>query len=484
VLQIVNMIPKSLSGETDQDSEPNLAVNPEQPNQIVATAFTQDPMNGNRAPVYVSQDACATWSLRPIVPGGPGTADITVGFGSRGGALYAGILNFTTFNFNVLRTANPFALTPMKLLVDRPNEDQPWVSAITAHAGANDHDQVYVGHNDFGAQPATASVELSRDAGGGEPPAGFKTHAIEGRPTLGQDGPPVRPAAHVDGTVYVAFQRWVKVLPSSPSDVSMDVVVARDDQHGRGPTPFRALVDSQDGKPGVRVAKGRFIRFTSSTGPLGQERIGADLAIAVDPSNSDNVWLAWCDRVGGATGTDWTMHVCHSTDRGQTWGNRNLRTVTNAKNPTLAVNANGLVGLMFQQLVGAGPAGRWVTQLETTGDAWATAPRASCCTPPTRRSRRAKGCPTWATTSACSRWAPTSTGSSRARTGRRRPTSPTASPTSATPTSPPRRCSAPTTPRRSTSRSIRSSSGTRPQGREYRAQLIHVTLRPGLGHGG
>jgi hypothetical protein len=49
VLQIVNMIPKSLSGETDQDSEPNLAVNPEQPNQIVATAFTQDPMNGNRA---------------------------------------------------------------------------------------------------------------------------------------------------------------------------------------------------------------------------------------------------------------------------------------------------------------------------------------------------------------------------------------------------------------------------------------------------
>ena len=43
--------------------------------------------------------------------------------------------------------------------------------------------------------------------------------------------------------------------------------------------------------------------------------------------------------VGGATGTDWTMNMCHSTDRGQTWGNRNLRTVTNAKNPTLAVNA-------------------------------------------------------------------------------------------------------------------------------------------------
>src|SRR3954467_3782194 len=132
------MIPKALSGETAQDSEPNIAVNPEQPDQIVATAFTLDPMNGSRAPVYVSQDAGATWSLRSIVPGGPGTADISIAFGSRGGTLYAGILNFTTFNFNVLRTANPFALTPMTLLVDRPEEDQPWVTAMTAHAGADD----------------------------------------------------------------------------------------------------------------------------------------------------------------------------------------------------------------------------------------------------------------------------------------------------------------------------------------------------------
>ena len=374
MLQIVNMIPKVLSGETAQDSEPNIAVNPEQPNQIVATAFTLDPMNGSHAPVYVSQDTGATWSLRSIVPGGPGTADISVAFGSRGGTLYAGILNFTTFNFNVLRTANPFALTPMTLLVDRPEEDQPWVTAMTAHAGADDHDQVYIGHNDFSAQPTTASIELSRNARSRTRPAGFRSKVVEGRSTVGQDGPPVRTAAHVDGTVYGAFQRWVKVLPSGRGDIDMDVVVTRDDKHGRGATPFRALTDSHDGKPGVRVAKNRFIRFTASTGPLGQERIGADLAIAVDPSSSDKVWLAWCDRVGGATGTDWTMHVCHSTDRGQTWGNRNLRTVTNAKNPALAVNAQGLVGLMFQQLVGTGPAARWVTQLELSNDAWATAP--------------------------------------------------------------------------------------------------------------
>ena len=426
-LQIVNMIPRSLSGEAEQDSEPNIAVNPEHPEQIVATAFTLDPMNGDHAPVYVSSDAGATWSLRSIVPGGPGTADITVGFGSRGGALYAGILNYTTTNLNVLRATNPFALTPMTVLVDRPEEDQPWVNAMTAHGSGGDKDQVYVGHNDFNAQPATASVELSRDARGGAPPGGFKTKAVEGRATVGQDGPPVRPAAHVDGTVYVAFQRWIKQLPSGNSDLSMDVVVARDDHHGRGATPFRDLVDGKDGKPGVRVAKNRFIRFTASVGPLGQERIGADLAIAIDPSSSDNVWLAWCERDGGATSTDWTMHVARSTDRGQTWGSRNLRTITNAKNPALAINAKRARGVHV-------PAARRRRSHRALGHAaradrrWPSRARrrASCSTPPTPTSPTATSCPTSATTSGCWRWATTSTACSRGPTGRRRPTSPTA----------------------------------------------------------
>ena len=51
MLNIVNITPASLSGESNQDSEPNIAVNPEKPTDMVATAFTPAPMGGANAPI-------------------------------------------------------------------------------------------------------------------------------------------------------------------------------------------------------------------------------------------------------------------------------------------------------------------------------------------------------------------------------------------------------------------------------------------------
>jgi hypothetical protein len=64
--------------------------------------------------------------------------------------------------------------------------------------------------------------------------------------------------------------------------------------------------------------------------------------------------------------------VRRSINRGQTWGN-DRRTITNAKNPALAVNAHGVTALMFQELRGTGAARRWVTVLELTTNGWQTA---------------------------------------------------------------------------------------------------------------
>jgi hypothetical protein len=367
------MIPRALSDESEQDSEPNLAVNPQDPRQIVGTAFTPDPLGGPRAPVYVSMDGGLTWALHSIVPGGPVTHDISVAFASRGGALYAGTLNGSNSHLNILRASSAGTTSPMQLLVDRRKEDQPWVTAVTAGGGAGS-DRVYIGHNDLSGSDRTASVEISQSARTAAAPSGFATHVVEQRSTAGQDGPPVRTAVHSDGTVYAAFQRWVTEVASSStfSDLRADVVVLRDDAWAAGAHPFGALTDPGDGGAGMRVAKNRFVRFTASVGPLGQERIGSDLAIAVDPANSSNVWVSWCDRADGPAGTDWTLHVRRSTDRGATWSAKDVRTIRNAKNPALAINTHGLLGFMYQRLVLPPPGSRWVTRLELTTDSWTT----------------------------------------------------------------------------------------------------------------
>ena len=94
-VSVVNMIPHSLSGESLTDSEPNLAVNPSNTQQIAASAFTPDPMAGPNAPIYLSTDGGQTWVLNSIVPGGNpthGTNDITLRFGSASNVLYAATL--------------------------------------------------------------------------------------------------------------------------------------------------------------------------------------------------------------------------------------------------------------------------------------------------------------------------------------------------------------------------------------------------------
>src|SRR5712692_3252033 len=77
-VKVVDLIPASLSGETNQDSEPFLAIQTANPQIMVASAFTPNPVSktGN-APVYVSQDGGNSWVLNAITPVQSVTCDIT-----------------------------------------------------------------------------------------------------------------------------------------------------------------------------------------------------------------------------------------------------------------------------------------------------------------------------------------------------------------------------------------------------------------------
>src|SRR3954463_2134740 len=130
-LLLVNMIPRSLSDETEQDSEPSLAVNPKNVDQIVGTAFTPDPLRGNFAPVFLSTDGGNTWRLNSIVPSQTITQDIYVGFGPSG-QLYAGVLTLPApvdIDMNIVSTPDAQSTAPMRVLSSRVGVDQPFVQA-------------------------------------------------------------------------------------------------------------------------------------------------------------------------------------------------------------------------------------------------------------------------------------------------------------------------------------------------------------------
>jgi hypothetical protein len=92
------------------------------------------------------------------------------------------------------------------------------------------------------------------------------------------------------------------------------------------------------------------------------------VALAVDPTNSDLIYVAYNDDQPNGV---YALHVLRSTDRGRTWSPE-LRRLDDALNPALAINNAGKVGFLYQQLTGTGASQQWVTKFETTpnGSAW------------------------------------------------------------------------------------------------------------------
>jgi hypothetical protein len=363
LVKVVNMIPNTLSGETCQDSEPFLAVDNQNTNQMAASAFTPNPFgtSGN-APIYISSDSGNTWQLCMIVPshGSLGTGDITIATSNQGSRLFGGILRIPgDLLMNILRTDDFTSDTSaMTVLDSRSYVDQPFVQAITVVSG----ERIYVGNNDFNATNSrTATIDVSLDGG-----TTFNSVRIETRNTPGQNGPSIRPAVSRDGTIYGAYFGWRNY---SNSIATSDVVVARDDNGATGTNPFQDLTDPSDGQPGRIVAQGVTIPWSNAP-TLGFERIGSTLSIAVQPTNSAVVYVSWADRVGN--GDIYTIHVRRSIDRGVSWSN-DLRSITNATCCALAVADNGTVGFLYQQYTRQGDSDyRWVTHLELSGDAFKT----------------------------------------------------------------------------------------------------------------
>jgi hypothetical protein len=364
---VINMIPNAQSNETRQDSEPNITVNPENVLQIAGSAFTANPTGATTtAPIFVSTNGGATWTMNNIVPSGNGsTGDITLRFGSAG-FLYGGTLRGGSgLTLNILRTSNFTAATTMSLLRSRSNVDQPYVQ--TGLSGTTD--RVFVGDNDLGAASGrTATVD--RTLSGKVATPTWSALRTEPRTTCGQDGPPIRSAVHPDGTIYAIYYRY---RPPSPcaSPLASDVVVVRDDNWTSTSPQYAALTDPSDGLAGRIVVSNIRVPFiNSSQSSFGQERfVSSNISIAVDPTNSSRVYIAWADYPGGVP--PYTLHVRRSDNRGVTWTASDLITISNATNPALAVNSVGKVAFVYQLNTPQGAVlanQRWETHVRRSTD--------------------------------------------------------------------------------------------------------------------
>lgn len=375
-VRIVNMTPQEHSEEMHRDGEPNLAVNPANPQQMAASALTPDLWGeGLYAPIYVSIDGGQTWRLNTIVPfNNPdtGTGDMTLRFGTLSNVLYAGALRKgepTPYFLRILRTADFNGPGLMEVLQERGQADQPWVQAFSLRTGATSVDRVFVGYNQTPfAPPGPATIDRSLDAAT-TPHAPFAQELLNVRGNCGRDGP-ARPAVHSGGTIYAAFFRFTACPYPLPALWTADVVVVRDANWGVGPNAFRALTEppmpAGDGNAGVRVVRGVTIPYSML---LGNQRLGSQLSIAVHPSDSQKIYLAW----GDGTATNYNLHLRRSSDGGATW-TADLRTVTGATNPSLAVNSWGKVAFLYQKLVGTPPSQKWETWVERSYDGFDTPP--------------------------------------------------------------------------------------------------------------
>ena len=374
---VVDIIPKSMSNEFSEQSEPNLAIDPASPSKMAASVFFINPQKPNKGSIFLSSNGGTVWTAQPILPGSVGVCktsfcDITLRFGGTSGKLYVSALTAKTdsmmqdvMTYQINRFDDVFA-NPIPVLLEQRTgvipdcPDQPYIQATTTLGGEGaDLDRVFVGVND--ARPAqvpqTATVDVNPDAGAASPAMTLEQHieaAMAPNPP-GRDGSAVRTAFHSSGVVYAAFY-------SPTSNSKANIVVVRDDKWGASSPPFADLVSAS----GVSVVAGTAYSGGGTT--LNQQRVGrSQISIAVDPNDAGSVWLVW----GDANGMPITLHLRHSADGGKTWDDKDLRTLQGATNPALAVNSVGQVGFLYQAV---GNFGVWETRVEISGDDFATPP--------------------------------------------------------------------------------------------------------------
>lgn len=350
VINIVDIVPQANSAETVHQAEPSLAVDPANPQTIFATTFNNP--NGGNAPIFRSTlgGSVGSWSVFQSL----GSADWTVSFSPAGGTAY--ISRLAGSGIAIERSVGGGAFSSVASGSFSGSADQPYI-AVGRSGG---QDRVYVGFNDLGHTPQSASIHYSTNSGttwSGASPVRLETVNPTG---ITQNAPPIRTGFASTGRAYSVFVRPSSTVGASPFDLIGSLVVRRDDNNA---TPTFANLGP--GGAGVQPPQMANIRMPwlltqcgSGTGTSAQ-RARSSLALAVDPSNENRLAVSYPDAVNGTL----HLHVLVSNDAGNTW-TEPMPAITGGAIPALAFAANGAIGLLYQQWDGTNQS----THMRQSGD--------------------------------------------------------------------------------------------------------------------
>jgi len=361
--------------DTFGDSEPSIAINPANPNQISITAFSGN--WGANSPLFNSSDGGSTWTKQQTIPIPPGAGNGAAGCPcdqdidfQRGNLMAGTFLSLNPTDVYTGLTSDPTSSAAWNWrtsggnavktnAVGAGNTDQPWTLTNRDTAVAA-NDNIYVAYDNFSVNPVGMRVAVSLNSN----PPNFTRDNSAG--TSG--GPAIINPGHrlaVDprnGWVYDLHQNSTAVDNSKATvnyqlNRSIDggqtwtlngsgtgvVVASGGSTQGIGPqTTFDVNGNCAGAQPN------NLFKFGGVNALLG----GVDHA-AVDPNNGD-VYYVYGDRDNG-TGNN-RLSIRRLTDNGG--GGLNVGAANfvtgqvQAALPSVAVTGNGDVGVLYTQFDG------------------------------------------------------------------------------------------------------------------------------------
>ncbi len=359
-----NTDPTLTNTDTFNDGEPTIAINPQNTNEIVISAFSGS--WGANSPIWHSLDGGLTWTKQFSVPVPPGDAsaagcpcDQAFDFG-RGNQLAGTFLTADVFSGITTNPANAgswnwllnMGVAQRTNSAGIGNVDQPWLlynrdTAIAAQ------DNVYVAYDDFSVNPVGMRVAVSL---GVNPPNFTRDN------TTGQSGGGINPGHRMavdprNGWVYSLFQQ-------SPSNAAggqnINYRLNRSTDGGQTWTlngsgngvTIASAVSTQAAFNSTNDMMGNCVTNPSKFGTVNALLGGVDHA-AVNPNNGD-VYYVYGNRDGG-TGNN-RLAIRRLTDNGMgglTIGGEVFITgQVQAALPSVAVTANGTIGVLYTQYDG------------------------------------------------------------------------------------------------------------------------------------